>query len=444
MFQNITKEFQGVFRTIRGLGKLSEKNIEDAIRQIRMSLLSADVNLQVVKDFIAEVKARSLGSKVMDSLTPDQHFIKIVNEELIYMMGEAAELDLAVKPPVVIMCVGLQGSGKTTTVAKVASYLKKQGKRSFLVPADLQRPAAIEQLTILAKQLELDVYPSKSENSPVDVAKSAVSEAKKYGYDTVLIDTAGRLHVDKEMMGQVKDIAESVKPRHILFVADSMTGQDAVKSASAFNDLLPLTGVILTKLDGDARGGAALSIRKVTNCPILFVGVGEKIEDLERFWPERMASRILGMGDVLTLIEHAEEKIDQKEAGEIAKRAFSNRLTLEDLKSQFESVGKMGSMGKLMGMIPGMSAVKEKIDDAGLESEIKRKIAIINSMTPKERTYPKILNGSRRRRIAIGSGTEVSDVNKLIKEFEMMLKMMKKFKKGKMKNMMQMMNMMGS
>lgn len=435
MFQNITKEFQGVFRTLRGRGKLSEKNIEDAIRKIRVSLLAADVNTRVVKEFIQEIKGKVLGSRVLGSLTPDQQFIKIVNEELVALMGSATELDFACRPPVVIMCVGLQGSGKTTTVAKLARHITAKGKRCYLVPADLVRPAAVKQLTVLGRSLNIDVHPSEAGSDPVSVAKQALAHATKFGYDVVLVDTAGRLHVDEVLMDEVQKVAKAINAYHTLFVADAMTGQDAVKSAKAFADALPLTGIILTKLDGDARGGAALSIRKVTNKPILFVGVGEKIEALEPFMPDRMASRILGMGDVLSLIESATDNIDEEDAKRWSKNAFGNKLTLEDLRDQFRSIKKMGSMGKIMGMLPMGQAIKEKLNDADMDKEIKRKEAIINSMTPKERRNPKILNGSRRKRIALGSGSDVSDVNRLLKEFESMQKMMKMAKKGGMKNM---------
>lgn len=440
MFQNVTKEFQRVFKTLRGLGKLSEKNIEDAIRQIRMSLLAADVNVSVVKEFISDVKEKSLGKKVHESLTPDQQFIKIVNEELIGLMGEPRDLDLAHRPPVIIMCVGLQGSGKTTTAAKLALKISKEGKRCYLVPADLVRPAAVHQLKVLGQQLGIDVHPSEAGGNSVSVADAAVKHATSYGYDVVIIDTAGRLHVNQDLMDEVKRVADKVDAHHILFVADAMTGQDAVRSAKAFAEALPVTGVILTKLDGDARGGAALSIRKVTGKPILFVGVGEKTDEFEKFWPERMASRILGMGDVLSLIESATEHVDVDEATGWAKRAFGNKLTLEDLKEQFKYVKKMGSMGKLLSFLPMASSIKDKIDDSELDGQLKKKEAIINSMTRDERRNPKILNGSRRKRIALGSGTDVSDVNRLIKEFETMQKMMKRMGRGGIKNAMRMMN----
>ena len=440
MLENITKEFGRVFKTLRGHGKLSEKNIEDAIRQIRMSLLAADVNIAVVKNFISEIKEKSLGERVLNSLTPDQQFVKIVHEELIRIMGEAEDLDLSRSPPVVILCVGLQGSGKTTTTAKLAKHLKDQGKYCYLVPADLRRPAAVEQLTVLGRDLSIDVYPSKAGDDPVSVAKSAVAEASRLGLDVVLIDTAGRLHVDETLMEEVQRLEKVVGAHQVLFVADAMTGQDAVKSAKAFSDALPLTGVILTKLDGDARGGAALSIRAVTEKPILFVGVGEKIDQLEKFWPDRMASRILGMGDVLSFIESASKSIDAEDAEKMAKKVFQSKFTLEDLRDQFRSIKKMVSMGKILGMLPMASAMKDKLDDAGMEKDIKRKDAIICSMTKEERRNPKILNGSRRKRIAMGSGTEVSDVNKLIREFESMRKMMKKMGRGGMKNLMKMMN----
>lgn len=439
MFQAITKGFQNTFRTLRGYGKLSEKNVEDAVRDIRMSLLAADVNLGVVKEFIAGVKAKAMGSRVLDSLTPDQHFIKIVHDELISIMGEPAELDLACRPPVVIMCVGLQGSGKTTTAAKLAKIISEKRKRCYLVPADLMRPAAVEQLTVLGKGLGIDVHPSKAGSDPVSVASEAVYIAASKGYDVAIIDTAGRLHVDDKMMGEVGRVADRVKAHQILFVADAMTGQDAVKSAKAFADSLPLTGVILTKLDGDARGGAALSIRRVTGKPVLFAGVGEKVADLEQYIPERMVSRMLGMGDVLSLIETATKEVDQEDAAKWAKKAFNNRLTLDDLKDQFRSIKKMGSVGKLMGMLPMGQAIKDKLNDEDMDRELKRKEAIINSMTSEERRNPRILNGSRRKRIALGSGSEVCDVNRLIREFETMQKMMKKMGRGGMKGLLNMM-----
>lgn len=441
MFQNITKEFQNVFRTLRGHGKLSEKNIESAIRQIRMSLLAADVNIGVVKDFISEVKTKAMGQEVLESLTPSQQFVKIVYDELIAVMGEASELSLAFRPPVIAVLVGLQGSGKTTTVAKLAKHLNGKGKSCYLVPADLRRPAAVEQLTVLGRQLGIEVHPSKAGSDPVDVADDAVALATQRGFDVVLIDTAGRLHVDDELMDEVKKISSKVNAHHVIFVADAMTGQDAVKSAGAFSEALPLTGVILTKLDGDARGGAALSVKKVTGKPILYVGVGEKIDDLEPFIPERLASRILGMGDVLSLIETATKGVDQESAAGWAKKAFSNKLTLEDLKEQFGSIKKMGSMGKILGMLPMAQSIKDKVDDAEVTKDLKRKEAIINSMTPRERRNPKILNGSRRKRIATGSGTQVSDVNRLLKEFESMQSMMKRFGSGGLRNLMKMVNM---
>lgn len=442
MFQNVANEFQRVFRTLRGFGKLSEKNMEDAVRQVRMSLLAADVNVNVVKEFISGVREKAMGSPVLDSLTPAQQFIKIINEELIGLMGEDAEPRFACNPPAVVMCVGLQGSGKTTTVAKLARFYKERHKRCYLVPADLRRPAAVEQLTVLGGQLGIDVHPSRGGISARDVACDAVSYAARYGYDLVLVDTAGRLHVDTCMMDEVKSVAAGVNPHHILFVADALTGQDAVKSAKAFSEALPLTGVILTKLDGDARGGAALSIRKVTGSPVFFVGTGEKLDALERFIPERMASRILGMGDVLTLIETAAKSIDEKEAVRLTERVVSGSFTLDDLKEQFRAAKKIGPLGKMLGMLPMSSAVREKLSAADMEAELKRKEAIINSMTPLERRSPRMLNGSRRMRIASGSGTKVSDVNKLIREFEAMQKMMKNMRRGGMKSIMNLMNLM--
>lgn len=438
MLDNITKAFQSTFRTLRGRGRLSENNINDAIHEIKMSLLAADVNVGVVKEFISEVKNKALGEKVLKSLTPDQQFIKIVNDELVSLMGEAVELDLAVRPPVVIMCVGLQGSGKTTTAAKLARYIAKKGKRPFLVPADLKRPAAIEQLTVLGKSLNIEVFASNPGGDPASTVSESLEFARGRGFDVVIIDTAGRLHIDDEMMKEVGLIEASIHPHHTLFVADAMTGQDAVRSSRAFSEALNLTGVILTKLDGDAKGGAALSIRKVTGRPILFAGVGERVEDLEEFRPDRMVSRILGMGDVLSLIETATESVDNSDAAMVAERMVKGRFTLDDLKEQFRAVKKMGSMGKIVNMLPGAGAIKEKLSSADMDRELKRKEAIINSMTLAERRNPKILNGSRRKRIALGSGSEVSDVNRLLREFEAIQKMMKRFGKGGIKNIMNM------
>ncbi|MBI5420101.1 MAG: signal recognition particle protein [Deltaproteobacteria bacterium] len=429
MFENLTEKFQGVLKTLRGQGRISEGNIEAALREVRLALLEADVNYNVVKEFTAAVKEKALGAEVLASLSPDQHFIKIVHGEMARMMGgEARELNLARRPPVPVMLVGLQGSGKTTSCGKLALFLQKKKRSPFLVPADVYRPAAIEQLKVLGGQIGIPVYDSDPGADPVDICREAVKFADLSGYDTVLLDTAGRLHIDEELMEELRRIKEAVDPGDILLVADAMTGQDAVNVARAFHQKLSLTGVVLTKMDGDARGGAALSIRAVTGAPLKFVGVGEKLDALEPFFPDRMASRILGMGDILTLVEKAQDTIDEKQARELERKLRKSQFTLEDFREQLLRLRKMGSMEDLLGMIPGMGGkLKEMKGAAPDEGELKRTLAIIDSMTREERRNVKILNGSRRKRIALGSGTSVQEVNRLLKNFQQAEGMIKRF-----------------
>lgn len=428
MFDNLTEKLGETFKRLRGHGKLSEANVRDALREVRLSLLEADVNYRVVKDFVAAVKTRALGQEVLASLTPGQQFIKIVNEELIKLMGaEAAPFELSGKPPAVVMLVGLQGSGKTTSVGKLARRLKGEGRRPYLVPADVYRPAAIEQLTKLGNDLGMPVHPSTTEQDPVTICNQAVEVARQRGYDTVMLDTAGRLHVDEQLMEELRVIKREVRPRQILLVADAMTGQDAVNVAEAFDEQVGIDGVLLTKTDGDARGGAALSIKAVTGKPIFFVGVGEKLDDLDVFHPERMAGRILGMGDILGLVEKAQEAYDQKKAQELQRKFRRNEFTIEDFREHLRQLRKMGSLTDLMEKIPGMGGMLKKMPGgAAPEAEFKKIEAIINSMTRQERLNHAILNGSRRRRIAAGSGTSVQDVNRFVKDYLRMKKMMKK------------------
>jgi len=432
VFENLSEKFQGVLKTLRGHGRISEGNIEEALREVRLALLEADVNYKVVKEFTAAVRSKALGAEVLSSLSPDQHFIKIVHDEMAKMMGgDARELDLARRPPVPVMLVGLQGSGKTTSCGKLALHLQKKKRRPFLVPADVYRPAAIEQLKILGARIGIPVFDSSPSADPVEICRQAVRQADLTGCDTVLLDTAGRLHVDEELMEELRRIKEAVDPGDILLVADAMTGQDAVNVARAFHEKVGLTGVVLTKMDGDARGGAALSIRAVTGAPIKFVGVGEKTDALEAFFPDRMASRILGMGDILTLAEKAQETIDEKKAKELTRKIRRSEFTLEDFRDQLMSIRKMGSLEDLLGMIPGMGGkMKELKAAAPDEKELSRVVAIIDSMTRKERENAKIINGSRRKRIAMGSGTTVQDVNRLLKNFQQAEGMLKRFSKG--------------
>jgi len=439
MFENLTDRLSQSIRQIRGTARLTEDNIKDTLREVRKALLEADVALPVVKEFAEQVKQRALGEDVMKSLTPGQAFVKIVQAELVRLMGEAnQELDLNVRPPAVIMMAGLQGSGKTTSVAKLSRWLKEQKKKSVMVvSADIYRPAAIDQLKTLAGEVGANFFPSDPSQKPVTIAKNAIEAAKKQAQDVLILDTAGRLHIDDEMMQEIKQLHAAISPVETLFVVDSMTGQDAANTAKAFNDALPLTGVVLTKTDGDARGGAALSIRHITGKPIKFLGVGEKTTALEPFHPDRMASRILGMGDVLSLIEEMEQKVDRVEAERMAKKISKGKnFDLEDFKSQLQQMQNMGGLAGLVDKLPGMSnlnqAMKQQVDD----KQLKRLEAIINSMTRHERRFPKVINGSRKKRIAQGSGTQVQDVNRLLKQFTQMQKMMKKMTKGGMQKMM--------
>jgi signal recognition particle subunit SRP54 len=435
MFESLTEKLELTFKKLRGEGKISEKNIDDALREVRFALLEADVHVKVVRTFLDSVKAKSLGQEVLLSLTPEQQFLKIVRDELTGLLGgEHRQLDLKAAPPVVIMLVGLQGSGKTTTVAKLARHLKRDQKRTpYLVPADVYRPAAIEQLKILGAEIQLPVYDSNPQISPVTICKQALDEAKKRFCDLLLIDTAGRLHIDEELMQELKLIKSAVNPHQILFVADAMTGQDAVNQAIGFDQQLGVSGVILTKLDGDARGGAALSIRQMVGKPILFAGMGEKLDALEPFYPDRLASRILGMGDILSLIDKVQQNFEQKEAERLQKVIQKQQFTLEEFQIQLQQIKKMGSMGSLLELIPGGKKLASQVDADKAEKELQRVEAIINSMTLQERRSPAILNGSRRRRIAQGSGTSVADVNRLMKQFLEMKKMMQRVSKGGMK-----------
>ncbi|WP_029934035.1 signal recognition particle protein [Thiomicrospira pelophila] len=439
MFDNLSDRLAKTLKTIRGQGRLTEDNIKDALRDVRRALLEADVALPVVKSFINKVQERALGQEVSLALNPGQAFVKVVREQLAETMGQEVEpLNFSVEPPAVIMVAGLQGAGKTTSVAKLARWLKEREKKKVMVvSADVYRPAAIKQLETLAQQVGVVFSPSSADQKPVDIVERARAEAKKQFMDVLLVDTAGRMHVDEGMMTEIKALHQAIKPIETLFVVDAMTGQDAANTAKAFHDALPLTGVILTKTDGDARGGAALSIREVTGKPIKFIGAGEKTEALELFHPDRMAGRILGMGDVLSLIEEAETKIDQKKAQAFAQKIQkTGQFDLEDFRQQLQQIQGMGGIGGLMGKLPGMGQLKNQMQEGVAEKEFKRLEAIINSMTPKERAYPTLLKGSRKRRIAAGSGTQVQDVNKLLKQFEQMQKMMKKVSKGGMKNMM--------
>ena len=439
MFENLTDRLARTVRDLRGLGRLTEDNIKDALREVRMALLEADVSLPVVRQFIDQVKEKAVGQDVMKSLTPGQALVKVVNDQLVELMGEAnEELALNAAPPAVVMMAGLQGSGKTTTVAKLSRWLKERKKKSVLVVScDVYRPAAIDQLETLAREVDVNFFPSSIDQDPVAIANAALDHARKQFIDVVIVDTAGRLHIDEEMMGEIKRLHAAINPIETLFVVDSMTGQDAANTAKAFNDALPLTGVVLTKTDGDARGGAALSIRQITGKPIKFLGVGEKTEALEAFHPDRLASRILGMGDVLSLVEQAQQNIDQDEATKLAKKFQKGKgFDLEDFRSQLQQMSKMGGVASLMDKMPGMGEIPKAAKDQVNDKEFRRMEAIISSMTMKERMRPDIIKGSRKRRIAAGSGVEVQDVNRLLKQFTQMQKMMKKMKKGGMAKMM--------
>jgi len=429
MFEDLSSKLETVFKKLRGHGKLTEENIQEALKEVRIALLEADVHFKVVKDFIQSVQQRAVGQEVMASLTPAQQLIKIVQEELTSLMGGAGQdIVLSGSPPVPLMLVGLHGSGKTTTAAKLARYFREKKKRPYLIPADVYRPAAIEQLQKLGEELKVDYYRPEPSQTPLEISLKGREAALKGGYDLMLIDTAGRLHIDEALMLELREIKTQIRPKEVILVADAMTGQDAVNIAKNFNERLGIDGVILTKMDGDARGGAALSIRSVTQKPIKFVGVGEKLDALELFHPDRMASRILGMGDVLTLIEKAETAFDEKQAKELERKIRKDAFTLEDFRDQLQQIRKMGSLESILGMIPGLP--KKMGGPEGLnvdEKELVRVEAIINSMTPRERANFTLVNGSRRLRIARGSGTTVQDVNQLLKRYAQARKMMKRF-----------------
>ncbi|MCF6337184.1 MAG: signal recognition particle protein [Gammaproteobacteria bacterium] len=438
MFDSLSERLSGTLKTLRGQARLTESNIKDTLREVRMALLEADVALPVVREFVDQVKERALGEGVMQSLTPGQALVKIVNDELVKVMGESnEELDLTTRPPAVILMAGLQGSGKTTSVAKLSRWLKERKKKSVMVAsADVYRPAAIEQLKTLAAEVDVEFFPSDPSQKPLTIAQNALDQARKQAMDVLIIDTAGRLAIDDEMMAEIKALHAGIDPVETLFVVDSMTGQDAANTARAFNEALPLTGIILTKTDGDARGGAALSIRQITGKPIKFLGVGEKTTALEAFHPDRMASRILGMGDVMSLIEEAQHKVDHKEAEKLAKKVAKGKgFDLEDFRNQLQQMQNMGGIAALMDKMPGMGQMAGAAKNVD-EKQFKRLEAIISSMTMKERQFPAIIKGSRKRRIAIGSGVQVQDVNRLLKQFTQMQKMMKKMKGGGMAKMM--------
>lgn len=427
-FEGLAGRLQETFNKLKGKGKVSEEDVKVAMREVRLALLEADVNFKVVKEFIARVKERAVGQEVMKSLTPGQQVVKVVNEELTQLMGGTqSKLNLAPKPPTIIMMVGLQGAGKTTHTGKLAKHLLKQNKQPLLIAADIYRPAAIKQLQVLGDQLNVPVFSMGDKVSPVEIVKNGLKHAKEEHRDVVLIDTAGRLHIDNELMNELIQIKEAVSPTEILLVVDAMTGQDAVNVAQSFNESLGLTGVILTKLDGDTRGGAAISVKAVTGCPIKFVGMGEKLDLLEPFYPDRMASRILGMGDVLTLIEKAQANVDEEKAKELERKLRKAEFTFEDFLGQLDQLKKMGPLEDILGMMPGMNKMKGMKDLKVDDKQLAHVEAIIRSMTQEEKAHPEILNASRRRRIATGSGTTIQDVNRLLKQFEDMKKMMKQF-----------------
>lgn len=429
LFENLSDKLQDTFKKLRNRGKLTEADVTEALREVRMALLEADVNFKVVKDLVNKIKERSIGEEVMNSLTPAQQVIKIVNEELTDLMGGSqSKILIASRPPTVVMLVGLQGAGKTTSAGKLALHLRKQGKKPVLVAADIQRPAAIDQLEILGKQLNIPVFSDRESKDPVQIVKKAMEESQSKLLDIVIIDTAGRLHVNEELMEELVRIKQQVKPHEILLVADAMTGQDAVQVAESFHQKLGLDGIVLTKMDGDARGGAALSIKAVTGAPVKFVGMGEKMDALEPFYPDRMASRILGMGDVLSLIEKAQTEMDEEKTKALAKKLVKEGFDLNDFLEQMQQMRKLGSFKDIIGMIPGLGKMKQ-LKDVDLDGrEINQVEAIIRSMTMEERIKPSIINGSRRKRIATGSGTQVQDVNRLLNQFEQANKMMKQFK----------------
>ncbi|MGM0953725.1 MAG: signal recognition particle protein [Pseudomonadota bacterium] len=441
MFENLQDRLSGSLRKISGQAKLTDDNIKDTLREVRMALLEADVALPVVKAFIEGVRKRAIGQEVQRSLTPGQVFIKVVQQELERVMGDGNEsLNLATRPPAVIMMAGLQGAGKTTTVAKLSRFLKEREKKSVMVvSADVYRPAAIRQLETLASEVGVEFFPSTADQDPLDIASGAIDAARRKHVDVVILDTAGRLHIDEDMMGEIGRLHKAINPVETLFVVDAMTGQDAANTAKAFNDALPLTGVVLTKTDGDARGGAALSVRHITGKPIKFLGIGEKTDALEPFHPDRVASRILGMGDVLSLIEEAERKLDHKKAQKLTKKIKKGKgFDLEDFRDQLQQMKQMGGIGGMLDKLPGgMGQMAQAAQQQVSDKSVGQMEAIICSMTPKERRYPDTINNSRKRRIAAGSGTQIQDINRLLKQHKQMAKMMKKFgKKGGMSNMM--------
>jgi len=434
MFEKLQDKLDQIFKKVKGHGKLSEGNIKDSLREVRVALLEADVNFRVAKDFLEKVREKALGGEVMTSITPGQKFVKVVYDELVDLLGGTNKpLEVSGSSPVPIMLLGLQGSGKTTTAGKLAIHLRKKGRRPLLVPTDIYRPAAIEQLAKIGSQLGIETYAPEKGADPVQICEGARAYAMKKGLDTLIIDTAGRLHIDDEMVNELVRQKALLKPRESLLVVDAMTGQDAVSIAKAFDEKVSIDGVIMTKLDGDARGGAALSVRAVTGKPIKFIGIGEKLDALEPFYPERMASRILGMGDVVSLVEKAQEVFDDKKAKEFEKKLRKDEFTLEDFRDQIKQMKKLGSLESLLGMIPGMNKFKGTINFEEAEKDIRRVEAIISSMTAKERLYPNILDGSRRLRIAKGSGTRVPEVNDLLKRYLETKKMIKKLTKGGMK-----------
>ncbi|AEG02322.1 signal recognition particle protein [Methylomonas methanica] len=438
MFDNLTDRLSGTLKKLKGQGRLTEANIQDAMRDVRMALLEADVALPVVTDFIEQVTERALGQEVQSSLSPGQAMIKVVQAELVKVMGSAnEELNLRTQPPAIVLMAGLQGAGKTTTVAKLGRHLKEKKKKKVgVVSVDVYRPAAIKQLQTLADDVGLRFFESDASENPVDIVNRAVDAAKRQFIDVLIVDTAGRLHVDEEMMSEIKVLHAAIKPIETLFVVDSMTGQDAANTAKAFHDALPLTGVVLTKADGDARGGAALSIRHITGKPIKFIGVGEKTDALEPFYPDRLASRILGMGDVLSLIEDIEDKVDKKKAEQLAKKIQKGRsFDLNDLKEQLLQMQNMGGVSAMLDKLPGMGNVPKEVKDKVNDKDLARQIAVINSMTPQERKFPDLIKGSRKQRIANGCGQDLHDVNRILKQHKMMEKMMKKFSKGNVANM---------
>lgn len=439
MFDSLTQRLTQTMQKLRGKGRLTEDSIRETLREVRIALLEADVALPVVQTFISHVRQRALGQEVISSLQPGQALVKIVHDELVRIMGEENEaLDLKASPPVVVLLAGLQGSGKTTTSAKLARHLKEQLKKKVMVVScDVYRPAAIDQLKTLAEQVGVLFHPSSVSDEPVTIARRALDEARKQFVDVLLVDTAGRLHIDADMMEEVRQLHTAVQPHETLFVVDSMTGQDAANTARAFNDALPLTGVILTKTDGDARGGAALSVRQITGKPIKFVGTGEKTAALQPFHPERIASRILGMGDVLSLVEDVQRHVDQEKAEKLASKIKKGQgFDLEDFRSQLEQMQNMGGLGSLVDKMPGMSELPDMVKNRVNDKQTISMIAIINSMTPQERSFPDVIRGSRKKRIAAGSGTQIQDVNRMLKQFSQMQRMMKKFGKGGMKGMM--------